>query len=150
SMANAQRRRLRRRSLQRNPLDPICAFDLEMPGKRATSWRQPRGHSAMAQFGPESQGHRWVGPLSRCNFGPTRLARASLPERPAGLNGGFPTNVVNTPIMPETRHRYEYHSVTTTGEISQAKLADLASRGWERFHAERLPGGEFETSFRRV
>ena len=60
----------------------------------------------MAQFGPESLVHRWVSPSSTLSFRPdptrtselVRLARASLPERPPRLNGGFPTNVVNTPM----------------------------------------------------
>ena len=76
-----------------------------MPGKRATSRCQLRGQSAIAQFGPESLVHRWVSPSSTLSFRPdptrtselVRLARASLPERPPRLNGGFPTNVVNTP-----------------------------------------------------
>ena len=41
----------------------------------------------------------------RCHFGPTRLARASLPERPPRLNGGFPTNVVNTPAPLTICHK---------------------------------------------
>ena len=40
----------------------ICAFDPEMPGERTISRSQLRGHSAIAQFGPESLVHRWVSP----------------------------------------------------------------------------------------
>src|SRR5262245_54916726 len=77
-----------------------------MSGTRAASRRQLRGHSARAQFGLESLVHRRVSPSSTPSFRPdptriselVRLARASLPERPPRLNGGFPTNVVNTPL----------------------------------------------------
>ena len=41
----------------------ICAFDPEMLGERTISRSQLRGHSAIAQFGPESLVHRWVSPL---------------------------------------------------------------------------------------
>ena len=72
-------------------------------GKEGDKPARVRGHSAIAG----SDLNRWstVGSVHyrRCHFGPTRLARASLPARPPRLNGGFPTNVVNTPSCSPPR-----------------------------------------------
>jgi hypothetical protein len=60
------------------------AFDLLMPEKKIANSRPVRGHSAIAQSGPESLVHRRVDPYRRCHFDLTRLKRASLPEGSAG------------------------------------------------------------------
>ena len=77
-----------------------------MPGKRAISRRQLRGHSAIAQFGPESLVYRWVSPLSTLSFRPDPTRTSELARETAGAKRRISDECGYYPELAEAdRHR---------------------------------------------